>query len=121
MHEKQILKLERKNAKLPLREIATEVAQKIEAIWMKGGIPTVSHIQIVQLFLTYHDKKYLLILKNIKSRERQENFGNKIRDFIDIAQITLFDISACKCTELENCFCGKSRKVPLKERNFLKD
>ena len=64
-------------AQLPLREIADEVAQKVEAIWRKGSIPTVSHKQIVQLFLTYHDKKYSTLLKNIKSRGKQENFRSK--------------------------------------------
>ena len=121
LHERSILKLERKNAKLPLREIADEVAQKVEAIWRRGSIPTVSHTRIVQLFLTYHDKKYSSLLKNIKSRGKQENFQSKIKDLVNIAQVTLFDISACKCADLENCSCDKSRKVPIKERNFLKD
>ena len=40
---------------------------------------------------------------------------------MDIARVTLFDTSACKCTNLESCSCGKIRKVPIKERNFLKD
>ena len=35
LYERPILKLERKNAKLPLREIAAEVAQKVEAIGKK--------------------------------------------------------------------------------------
>ena len=39
---------------------------------------------------------------------------------MDIARVTLFDISACKCTNLESCSCCY-RKVPIKERNFLKD
>ena len=59
LYERPILKLERKNAKLPLREIAAEVAQKVEAIWRKGNIPTVSHTRIVQLlFLTCHIMQY---------------------------------------------------------------
>ena len=40
---------------------------------------------------------------------------------MDIARVTFFDISACKCTNWESCSCDKSRKVPMKERNFLKD
>ena len=58
LYERPILKLVRKNAQLPLREIAAEVAQKVEAIWRKGSIPTVSHARTVQLFLTHHVKKY---------------------------------------------------------------
>ena len=121
LYERPILKLERKNAKLPLREIADEVAQKVEAIWRKGSIPTVSHTQIVQLLLTYHDKNYSSLLENITSRGKQKNFQSKIKDLVNIAQVTLFHISACKCADLENCSCDKSRKVPIKERNFLKD
>ena len=48
--ERPILKLVRRNAKLPLREIAAEVAAQVEAIWRNGSIPTVSHTRIVQLF-----------------------------------------------------------------------
>ena len=38
---------------------------------------------------------------------------------MNIAQVTLFGTSACKCTDLDNRSCDKSRKVPIKERNFL--
>ena len=84
IRKKPILNVERKNAKLPLREIAAEIALKVEAIWRKGSIPTVSHTRIVQLFLTYHDKKYSSLLKNIKSRRKQENFQSKIKDLVHI-------------------------------------
>ena len=46
---------------------------------------------------------------------------SKIKGLVNIAQVTFFDVSACKCTDLENCSCDKSGKVPKKERNFLKD
>ena len=121
LYERPILKLEGKNEKLPLREAAAEVAQKVEPIWRKAGKPTVLHTQVAQLFVTYHDKKYLSLLKSVKSRGRQENFQSKMSDLVDIARVTLFDISACKCTNLESCSCDKSRKLPMKERNFLKD
>ena len=58
LYERPILKLERKNSKLPLREIAAEVAQKVEAIWRKGNTPTVSHTRIVQFFFDMPHKKY---------------------------------------------------------------
>ena len=57
LYERPILKLERKNEKLPLREVAAEIAQKVETIRRKAGIPTVSHTRVAQLFVTYHDKK----------------------------------------------------------------
>ena len=121
LYERAILKLERRNKKLPLREVAAEVAQKVEIIWRKAVIPTVSHTRVAQLFVTYHDKKYLSLLKSVESRGRQGNFQNKMSDLVDIARVTLFDVSACKYTNLESCSCDKSRKVPMKERNFPKD
>ena len=51
------------------------------------GSISVSHTRIVQLFLTYHDKKYSSLLKNIKSRGKQENFQSKIKDLVNIAQV----------------------------------
>ena len=87
LYERSILNLERKNAKLPLREIATEVAQKVEAIWRKGSMSTVSHTRIVHLFSIYHDKKYSSLLKNIKSRGKKENFQSKIKDLVNIDNI----------------------------------
>ena len=60
-------------------------------------------------------------MKSVKSRGRQENFQSKMSDLVDIARVTLLDISACKCTNLESCSHDKSRKVSMKERNFLKD
>ena len=81
LHERPILKSERKSGKLPLREIAAEVAQKVKAIWRKGSIPTVSHTLIVQLFLTYHDKKYSTLLKNIKSRGKAGEFSKQNKRF----------------------------------------
>ena len=121
LYKRPILKLERKNEKLPLCEVAAEVTQKVKTIWRKAGIPTVLHTRVAQLFVTYHDKKYLSLLKSVKLRGRQENFQSKMSNLVDIARVTLFDISACKCINLESCSCDKSRKVPIKEQNFLKD
>ena len=41
LYERPILKFERKNAKLKLREVGAEVAKKVETIWKKASIPTV--------------------------------------------------------------------------------
>ena len=79
LYERPILKSERKNAKLLLRKIAAEVAQKVEATWRKGSIPTVSQTLTVQLFLTH--KKHSSLLKNIKSKGKQKNFQSKIKRF----------------------------------------
>ena len=116
----QILKEERKNTKLPI-EVAAEIARKVQDVWVKGGIPTVSHTRIVQKFLTYHKSKYLSLMKNIKSRGKEAKFQNKLKELARIAQATRFDVSACKCSDFNECSCEKSRKVPIKEQNFLID
>ena len=92
LYKRPILKLERKNEKLPLREVAAEVAQKVETVWRKAGIPTVSHTRVARLFVTYHEKKNLSLLKSVKSRGRQENFQSKMSDLVDIVSVTLFDM-----------------------------
>ena len=37
-------------------EVATIVAKKLDAIWQKASIPTVSRTRIVQKVKNYHDK-----------------------------------------------------------------
>ena len=37
-------------------EVATIVAKKLEAIWQKASIPTVSRTRILQQVKNYHDK-----------------------------------------------------------------
>ena len=60
-------------------------------------------------------------MKNIKSRGKETKFQNKLKELARTAQATLFDVSACKCSDFNECSCEKSRKVPIKERNFLID
>ena len=66
LYERPVLKLERKNAKLPLRSL--------EKLRLFGGKVAYqhTHTRIVQLFLTYHIKKYSLLLKNIKSKQERK-------------------------------------------------
>ena len=37
-------------------EVATFVAKKLEAIWQKASIPTISRTRILQQMKNYHDK-----------------------------------------------------------------
>ena len=70
LYESEILKLKRKNAKLVLSETAAEVAEKIEAISIKSGIPTISYtncanvFSISKIFITF--KKYQIMKKGSK-------------------------------------------------------
>ena len=38
---------------------------------------------------------------------------------LDIKQVRLFDIRACKCVNFEKCSCDKSGEISIKERKFL--
>ena len=60
-------------------------------------------------------------MKNIKSRGKEAKFQNKLKELARIAQATLFDVCACKCSDFNEYSCEKSRKVPIKERHFLID
>ncbi|GBL89082.1 hypothetical protein AVEN_255219-1 [Araneus ventricosus] len=53
-------------------------------------------------------------LKGIKEKKNHKKF---IKD----SESSLFDISACKCEDLDHCTCDKSRKVPKREVTFLHD
>ena len=59
-------------------------------------------------------------LKKSFGQKNTETFQNKLAAFQKTI-CSLFDISACKCTDFEKCVCPKEKKVPIKERNFLVD
>ena len=117
---RQILKEVSQNEKLPVREVVAEVARKVQKIWKKGGIPTVSNTRAVQILTTYHSK-YRALLKNLKSRKVQQSFQNKMKEFEEKARVTLYDISACKCMDFEKYSCDKSKRMPVQERKILTD
>ena len=64
----QILKEERKNTKLPIK-VAAEIARKVQDVWVKGGIPTVSHTRIVQKF---HLSQIKILITNEKYKIKRE-------------------------------------------------
>lgn len=45
----------------------------------------------------------------------------KAESFLNHAKATLFDISYCKCKDFLNCSCGKDKKIPKLERQFIVD
>lgn len=100
-------------------EVAAILANEVSEIWMRASIPTVTTTRIVQLIRFHHDN-YLKIVRYPLSKRNVE-YDAKVTRFIKESKSTLFDIAACKCTDLSFCSCDKAKKVPIPERVFLTD
>ena len=81
-------------------------------------MPTLSKPRVTKLFKNKLDN-YASLKKSIGRREA-ETFKVKLAAFKKSIS-GLFDISACKCTDLTSCACPKEKKVPIKERLFIVD
>lgn len=109
------LKLGNNSKKEPsINEISEIVSSKVEYLWRKASIPTVSHNRVMQLIKSYHAKCKNLI-KSLKRLSEE-----KIQDFHKNSE-RLFDLCSCKCKDLELCKCSKDQKIPKEERAFLID
>lgn len=102
-----------------VRDTSKIVTTDIEQIWRRASLPTVEHRTILARIKTYHDK-YRAILKPYQCRKNSDNYRNKLEKFKMEAR-TLFDIATCKCSSFETSSCDKSRKILIKEREFLLD
>ena len=58
----------------------------------------------------------------LKSKsENSDNYKRKVQLLRDSAHMNLFDISAYKCLDFEQCTCKLKNRVPFAERDFLCD
>ena len=87
-------------------------------IWESSCVPIVSKPRVTKLLKKNIDN--YADLKKSFGRKNTETFQNKLAAFQKII-CSLFDISACKCTDFEECACPKEKIVPIEERNFLVD
>lgn len=94
-------------------EIADIVTKKVEDIWRKASIPTVTHTRTIQLLKAFHAK----CKNHLKSLKRLSE--DKKTDFLRKSE-ALFDICSCKCS-LQLCSCSRDKKVPNEENPFLFD
>lgn len=86
------------------------VALRVEEIWLKASIPSISH-QRVLFYIRKHYNSRRLILKTCQSSAAETlAFNVKKTDFIDSCN-SLMDITACKCKDFTCCNCPKERKV----------
>lgn len=95
-------------------EIANIISTRIEEIWTKASLPIVSHTRVTQMLKSYHLKYKNLLESYPKIPEKT------LEEFRRSSKV-LFDISACKCKNLNECICSRDRKVPIKEHCFLID
>ena len=65
-----------------------------------------------------YKEKYKNIMQSMKRKKNHVRFKNKVEEFKNHADSTIFDISTCKCLM---CSCEKDRKIPKRERTFLPD
>ena len=111
----------KENKKEPtFNEIADVVAVKLEHIWKKASIPTVSRDRILKMLRTFHTK-YMNLIKPYKERQNKISYQEKVRSFQTETKGTLFDIASCKCdlsSTMTLCSCDKLRKFPAEERLF---
>ena len=118
------VRLERSNKMISkeqpsVTEVATIVAKKLEAIWQKASIPTVSTARIDQQVKSYHNK-HRKLLKPYKTRQNNVKYKARIAKFQQEAE-SIFDIGACKRKEEALCSCPKELKVFKDEKAFLVD
>lgn len=99
--------------------IADNVSKKVETIYTKASIPTVSHRRVLEMIKNYH-KKYVVAKSWLRFIEKYSSTKQKVDDFKASAK-KLFDIAACKCADFKNCRCPMDKKVPILEQAFLFD
>lgn len=101
-------------------DIAELVSKKVESLWAKLLIPTVSHQRVKEVMLKYHED-YLKVKKKFnRNKDSLENSKDEIEKFKKDST-KLFDIAACKCESFRKCKCPKYKRVPFSERDFLVD
>lgn len=99
-------------------EVARIVAKKVETIWERASLPTVSYHRICAMITSYHTK-YRNIIKP-KTGRNTPFLNAKLAKFKKEAG-KIFDVCSCKCSEINKCTCQKERKVAPIEWTFLQD
>jgi len=107
------------NKEPTISEITGILSNKVEGIWTRASISTVTRERIVQLIRFHHDK-YLKLVRYPVCK-RKDTYKQNVSAFRDDAKQTLIDIASCKCTDVKSCKCLKEKKVPVEEREFPKN
>ena len=114
------------NKPIQNKEIYLKVLEDLKHIWIdKGNLPVISDRTILEKIEKVHIKgKSLLKIPNerrLKMLESDPSKVNKNKSHeIDMLH-KLFDICSCKCETRDSCSCPGTRKVSLREWEFLVD
>lgn len=103
----------------PVTEIVKQVANKLVAIYNRASIPILS-MERIKFMITSFKDKHKNLMKCYKQQKESESYKCKLISFSENAQ-KLFDIASCKCQKREHCSCIATKKIPLKEFEFLQD
>lgn len=96
------------------KEIEDIVVAKMEEIWSKASIPIVQRKRVKAMLKAYHLKCKTILKSHPKIPQKKlEEFRHNIK--------ILFDVSSCKCKNIDKYICPKHKKVPVREQNFLMD
>lgn len=94
-----------KTNKNRLMEAIKITADKIQSIWIKASIPTISRQRIISLIRKHHARRRSII-KMAKTAFFDKNSKNVKNDWN-----RLFDVAACKCKQFNGCLCMAESKV----------
>lgn len=95
-------------------DISEVVSVNIERLWSKASIPMLSHLRVLQMIRSYHDK-YIKIKKNIKRKNNDE----KIKKTLEQMQRTICLILLHVNAHSKHVNVRKSAKYPLQNSSFF--
>ena len=95
-----------------------KVTCSLVAVRETASIPIVSQKRIKDMVQDYH-KQFKKFLYNYKART-DKSFCKKQKKF-QLQAKNLYDIAACKCSDLTSCQCPAVKKVSREEHTFLLD
>lgn len=103
-----------------IKPIIDAAAKRVELIWQKASLPTISMQRILHLIMKYYQE--FRVLKKKNPATKQETHDKKLADFKENAE-QLFNVCTCKCKVniLSECECPVSRAVPAREWDFYQD
>ncbi|KAJ8896748.1 hypothetical protein PR048_002093 [Dryococelus australis] len=97
------LSIETNNKSISFSQVAMTVAEKIEILYNKTSIPTVSDYRIVQVIHAYHDSYYKI--------------RNKCTISVNCTCKKTQDAYVCAISI--NCTCEKAKKIPAAELRLI--
>ena len=89
----------------PVSVIASEVAEKVQAIYERASMACVTKKTIIAKIKEYN-QTFRCIMKCYQSKKSSAAFQTKLENLKNESK-KLFDFASCKCKEMDNCHCAK--------------